>query len=222
MLPTAASSRLSVRSWRITRARPLPSASRSAISFRRAAPRASIMLVRLRHAMSSTSAGHAHEQRREHRQLRIVLRPGADARSRANRSTTISWSLFSTGSRPTKLRERPAIIGRAASTLETPAKPADQHQRVVLRVAQPAGAAVANHFVRHRRVDPERQPELRGHERDGAGKALRGDADDLVVARVEAHGSPEHVRGRNAGSPRETVSHDHDRAGRSRAAPRRP
>ena len=39
----------------MTRARPLPSASRSAISFRRAVPRASIMLVRLRHAMSSTS-----------------------------------------------------------------------------------------------------------------------------------------------------------------------
>ncbi len=53
--PSSASKKPSVRSWRTIRQRLPPSARRIAISLRRAAPRASIMFARLRHATSSTT-----------------------------------------------------------------------------------------------------------------------------------------------------------------------
>src|SRR5204862_94247 len=53
--PRGASSALSVRSWRTTRARPAPSAQRTAISRDRAAPRASRRFATLAQAISSTS-----------------------------------------------------------------------------------------------------------------------------------------------------------------------
>ena len=55
-LPATASSRLSVRAWRTSRARVAPRADRSAISLCRAAPRASSRLATLVQAASKTSA----------------------------------------------------------------------------------------------------------------------------------------------------------------------
>ena len=53
--PSTASAKPSVRSWRTIRQRLPPSARRIAISLRRAVPRASSMLARLRHATKSTT-----------------------------------------------------------------------------------------------------------------------------------------------------------------------
>ncbi len=53
--PASASSRLSVSSWRTSRSRLAPSAVRTAISFERAAARASNRLATLAQAMSSTN-----------------------------------------------------------------------------------------------------------------------------------------------------------------------
>src|SRR5205823_11571293 len=52
MPPVAAKSRLSVKGWRTLRIRPAPSASRNAISFCRAAPRASISPATFEQAIS--------------------------------------------------------------------------------------------------------------------------------------------------------------------------
>jgi hypothetical protein len=52
--PTAATSRLSVSIWRISRIRAAPSAERTASSFARSVARANCMFMTFTHAMSST------------------------------------------------------------------------------------------------------------------------------------------------------------------------
>ena len=102
------------------------------------------------------------------------------------------------------------MSGRAWLRSSPAAEPPDEHQPVVLRIAQPAGAAVAEHLVGHLRIDAERQPELRRHERHRSGKAFRRHTDNRVVAPVESLGSPEHVLWREPRLAGELVSHNHD------------
>ena len=94
--PASARINPSVSSWRTMRARPPPTASRIAISFRRAEPRASSMLAMFRHAISSTTADTAIS----------IAPPTAGPVSedgevlvprRGNGFTVRSWSLFSAG-----------------------------------------------------------------------------------------------------------------------------
>ena len=68
MPPSAASSTLSVRSWRMIRNRPAPRLSRSAISRLRAAARASRRLAMFAHAMAEDQA---HQRQKDVERLRI-------------------------------------------------------------------------------------------------------------------------------------------------------
>ena len=94
--PASASSSPSVSSCRTIRARPPPTASRIAISLRRADPRASSMFAMLRHAISSTTPDSP---------IRNAAAPAGPASddgdvlvpSRGSGLTVSSWFLFSAG-----------------------------------------------------------------------------------------------------------------------------
>ena len=97
----------------------------------RAVPRASIMLVRLRHAMSSTSDAmpmSSVERTVSSESLcGRVLMP-----VRASRATVISWSLFSTGSRSDEASREPGDHRLRPVDVKSRVEPPDQHERAVL------------------------------------------------------------------------------------------
>jgi hypothetical protein len=159
--------------------------------------------------MSSTSDAHADKQRREDRQLRVALRLGADAGASQPGEGDLLGLVLDRVASDEALREAGDHRPRPVD-VQSRVEPPDQHERAVPGIAQPGRTALANHLVGHHRVDTERQPELRRHERDRAGEALRSDADDLVVARVQSHWPSDDSSRLDAGRTREPVADDDD------------
>ncbi len=86
--PIIESARLSVRSWRISRRRPAPSAARSDISRLRETARASWRLATFAHAMSSTTPTNPSR-------ISSDARTGPTVTSRSSRVSGASWALVS-------------------------------------------------------------------------------------------------------------------------------
>ena len=133
--PASASSSPSVSSCRTIRPRPPPTASRIAISLRRAAPRASSMLAMFRQAMSSTTPESA---------ISAAAAPAGPASedgdvlvpSRGSGFTVSSCSLFSAGYARSSWRDSVSSRGAALAT---------RHARL-----QPAGERPATAFADRR------------------------------------------------------------------------
>ena len=180
-----------------------------AISLRRAAPRASIMLATFSDAISRTTA--AMQSSRMAGTASPLSEEGpVDTFSRERGRTNSVWSLFSTGQAFCIAAATPASCASAAARV-MPGRSRPTAIRAWLSRAA-SGAAVVLEIVDHGFVDAERHVEFGADQGGGAGEALRGDADHREQAPVEAQRPAEH-RGIGAVALPEGIADDHHRDG---------
>ena len=159
--PSSARTNLRTSSCLTMRQRLPPRASRIAISFRRAVPRASSMFARLRQATSRTTAAMPAEKRR--RSWRSVrrrprARAGGESGERRRREGLV---LLLHRERLFEIRRQTVLqSGRGGGGGQAGFQPADQHQ-VVVPARSPSGSVAAAEIVRDCVVNAERQPDLR-------------------------------------------------------------
>ena len=211
--PPIDSMKPSTSSCRTTRARPLPSAWRIAISRRRAEPRASSRFARFRHATSSTSTDISISSADSVAGPESVSGPRADAEARhqPDRQRLVlvgGWIIAlhlprDAVERALRRRCREPRLQRAGDV-----------QRVVATIGE-AGRALLEHLVDDGVVAAEREPPLRRHERHRAAEPARRDADHCERAPVRADRAADEA-GRQVVAPPHRVRRDRHRRARAR------